>query len=208
MIKLRNKSKKYFERLDVDSYTTCAGILGVSHDDQEDPLPVTLVDVLKNSMKEQFEANHVGELDVNVPLWKAMQRVTVGGVDEQGADGDFADMATFQRKILPFDAINLAAAEHLERSQSNAAGTRKHELVLCASLIDKPPNLGGLARTCEIFAMKKLVIPDLKIKKMDNFKATSVSAEQWVDIEECKEQVSWEGGVGWGGRGGGGGGSS
>lgn len=83
------------------------------------------------------------------------------------------------------------------KSGANAAGSQKQDLILCCSLIDKPPNLGGLARSCEIFAVKKLIIPDLRISKMDNFKSTSVSAHEWVDIQECKEEVRiwrWEGG--------------
>tara|TARA_B110000305_G_C19080263_1_gene465873 strand:+ start:354 stop:611 length:258 start_codon:yes stop_codon:yes gene_type:complete len=63
-------------------------------------------------------------------------------------------------------------------------------MIVCASLIDKAPNLGGLARTCEIFALDKLIVPDLKVKKMDNFKAVSVSAGDWVDIEAVREEVS------------------
>jgi tRNA guanosine-2'-O-methyltransferase len=76
-----------------------------------------------------------------------------------------------------------------ERRLRNVAGKKKQKLIVCASLIDKVPNLGGLARTAEIFAAEKLVIPDIGVTKMDNFKTFSVSAGDWIEIEECKEEV-------------------
>lgn len=64
---------------------------------------------------------------------------------------------------------------------------KKKSLIVCASLIDKVPNLAGLARTAEIFAAESLIIPDISVSKMDNFKSISVSAAEWIDIKECKE---------------------
>jgi tRNA G18 (ribose-2'-O)-methylase SpoU len=63
-------------------------------------------------------------------------------------------------------------------------------VIVCASLIDKVPNLAGLARTAEIFAAERLVVPDISVCKMDNFKSISVGAGEWIKIEECKEDVS------------------
>jgi tRNA G18 (ribose-2'-O)-methylase SpoU len=72
----------------------------------------------------------------------------------------------------------------------NARGRKKQKLIVCASLVDKVPNLGGLARTSEIFAAERLVIPDTTVCKMDNFKSISVGAGDWIDIEGCREDVS------------------
>ena len=111
--------------------------------------------------------------------------------DEESEDsrGD-DDVANFQRKIIPLDELNLALETLKERRQRNVVGRKKQKLVVCASLIDKVPNLGGLARTSEIFAAEKLVIPDIGVAKMDNFKSLSVGAGDWIEIEECKEEVS------------------
>jgi tRNA guanosine-2'-O-methyltransferase len=84
----------------------------------------------------------------------------------------------------------LALEDVQERQLRNRAGRKKQPLIVCASLIDKVPNLGGLARTSEIFAAEKLIIPNIQIAKMDNFKNLSVSAADWIDIEECAEEVS------------------
>ena len=43
------------------------------------------------------------------------------------------------------------------------AGTRRHDLVVVASLIDKVPNLAGLARTAEVLGAGTLVLSDLRV---------------------------------------------
>eukprot|EP00808_Paulinella_micropora_P012984 g9512.t1 len=68
-----------------------------------------------------------------------------------------------------------------------AQDSRKHKrrrLVVVASLLDKLPNIGGLARSCEIFGAEELVINDLKILSHPEFEALSVSAHKWVRVRE------------------------
>jgi tRNA G18 (ribose-2'-O)-methylase SpoU len=67
-----------------------------------------------------------------------------------------------------------------------------HTYICIPFTVDKVPNLGGLARTSEIFAADRLVIPDLRVTKMDNFSSVSVGAGDWIEIEECKEEVRQE----------------
>ena len=64
---------------------------------------------------------------------------------------------------------------------------------MCASLVDKVPNLAGLARTCEIVSAQTLVVPNLIVRKQDDFKVISASANDWVSMEECKEEdlLAW-----------------
>jgi hypothetical protein len=64
------------------------------------------------------------------------------------------------------------------------AGAHKSELIVVASLIDKAPNLGGLARTCEIFDAQCLVVDDKDICTHREFTLLSMSAEKWLDIKE------------------------
>lgn len=76
----------------------------------------------------------------------------------------------FQRKILPWE----------ESSKDNVANRKKQDIIVIATLVDKlyclklllnRPNLGGLTRTSEIFAVKKLVVSSLKVKKEQVFKS-------------------------------------
>jgi tRNA guanosine-2'-O-methyltransferase len=46
------------------------------------------------------------------------------------------------------------------------------------------PNLGGLARTCEIFQAKSMVLSDKKILKDKQFQNVSVTAENWLEFDE------------------------
>lgn len=61
------------------------------------------------------------------------------------------------------------------------------ELMVVASLLDSPANLGGLARTCEIFGVKQLVVSNNKVVNDKSFKSLSMSSEAWLDISEVTE---------------------
>ena len=151
-----------------------------------------MVDVMKQCQKETYDQAE----EMEYPQWKHIEEMMTtdgGGRDEKDNGcviaGNIDDLVNFQRKIIPIDELNLAMETLREKRLRNVAGRRKQDLVVCASLIDKVPNLGGLTRTAEIFAAKKLIIPDLGVTKMDNFKNFSASAGDWIDIEECKEEV-------------------
>lgn len=92
-----------------------------------------------------------------------------------------------QIKRLPFDELQLAVAEHSLNRSRNAAGRRKQELIVCASLVDKAVNLAGLARTCEIFAVRQLIVPNLIITKSEAFQGIAVSADLWLDLYPIAE---------------------
>lgn len=61
---------------------------------------------------------------------------------------------------------------------------KKQQFILVASLIDRIPNLAGLARTCEIFKAAGLAIADASILQDKQFQLISVTAEKWVPIIE------------------------
>ncbi|OMO96285.1 tRNA/rRNA methyltransferase, SpoU [Corchorus capsularis] len=62
-------------------------------------------------------------------------------------------------------------------------GNRQH-IILVASLIDRIPNLAGLARTCEVFKASGLAVADTKVIHDKQFQLISVTAEKWVPIIE------------------------
>lgn len=66
-----------------------------------------------------------------------------------------------------------------------------HTCLLCPFY--QVPNLAGLARTCEIFAASRLVVPDLRVLKNPSFTKISTGAEQWLPIEELgdKQLLAW-----------------
>lgn len=60
-------------------------------------------------------------------------------------------------------------------------------LIVVASFVNRPPNLGGVARTCEIFGVKSLVIANLEYVKDKEFQCLSVSAERWINMLQVLE---------------------
>lgn len=67
-------------------------------------------------------------------------------------------------------------------------------MIVVASLIDKTPNLGGLARTCEVFGVSEYVLGSLKYIEDKQFQSLSVTAEKWISITEvkfCKNNFSF-----------------
>ena len=64
---------------------------------------------------------------------------------------------------------------------------------MCAALIDKVPNLAGLARTSEIMNASSLIINNRSVCDLDEFKGVSVTSEKWLPIYEVQEKdlYSW-----------------
>lgn len=107
---------------------------------------------------------------------------------------DGTDSSTFQKKMIPWKWMD--PTEELLQSlpepvQQNkqlskfSTSDQKPSLIVVASLIDKAPNLGGLARTCEIMGAA-LVLPSLSCAQDREFKALSMSAEMWIPMCEVK----------------------
>ncbi|EEY66681.1 SpoU rRNA Methylase family [Phytophthora infestans T30-4] len=82
---------------------------------------------------------------------------------------------------LSVPRFNLSARRYRQRP--------RQPLIMCASLVDKVPNLAGLARTCEIFNAQKLVVPNLRMTQQDvTFVNVSATAHKWMPLEEVRPQ--------------------
>lgn len=68
----------------------------------------------------------------------------------------------------------------------SAQKIRPASVILVASLIDNPTNLGGLSRISESFGLEALYIDDLRKTAHKDFKATSVTSEKHFPIRELK----------------------
>ncbi|KAH8278591.1 hypothetical protein KR018_005713 [Drosophila ironensis] len=60
------------------------------------------------------------------------------------------------------------------------------ELIVVASLIDKLPNLGGLARTCDVLGVKTLILGLKSQAEKSDFTNLSMTAEKTLNIVEVK----------------------
>ncbi|XP_077202094.1 tRNA (guanosine(18)-2'-O)-methyltransferase TARBP1 isoform X4 [Paroedura picta] len=92
-----------------------------------------------------------------------------------------------QKKIIPWKNSTLDLdLELVFQDRASKLGKSNSRLIVVASLIDKPTNLGGLCRTCEIFGVSALIVGSLHYVNDKQFQYLSVSAEQWLSLLEVK----------------------
>ncbi|KAL8185878.1 UNVERIFIED_CONTAM: Tar (HIV-1) RNA binding protein 1 [Gekko kuhli] len=92
-----------------------------------------------------------------------------------------------QKKIIPWKNSTLDLdLELVFQDRAAKFGKSNSRLIVVASLIDKPTNLGGLCRTCEIFGVSALIVSSLHYINDKQFQYLSVSAEQWLSLLEVK----------------------
>lgn len=61
----------------------------------------------------------------------------------------------------------------------------RHPLVVCASLVENPMNLGMLCRTAEAFRLEALVLSNLALTRNRKFRQGAVATYQWQPVVEC-----------------------
>lgn len=99
-----------------------------------------------------------------------------------------------QQKYLPFKyqipgnnlIDSLPNIFNFYDEQQQLSNKHKSDLIVICSLIDRHANLGGLARTCEIFGTSEFVVNSLKVMDNLEFKSLSKTAEKWIRITEIK----------------------
>jgi tRNA guanosine-2'-O-methyltransferase len=190
MKRLRKKQSLFFNQYDVDPVCTPEGVLAIPVDEGGEADPIHMIDIIKECLQNVYDEGHIDD----APTWRKVEHMletnqALEAVTPKIVPPHQEEVVNFQRKIIPVDALNLALEDMREKKLRNAAGRKKRDLIVCATLIEKIPNLGGLARTSEIFAASKLIVPDIRLTKMDNFKNITVGAHDWIDIEECREEV-------------------
>ncbi|KAF2734468.1 hypothetical protein EJ04DRAFT_493376 [Polyplosphaeria fusca] len=150
---------------------------------------------LENSEQEMFtvgDIEQLREIDERtgwevLPFRIALDgaRLAVPGSSEETADVgksvSSSEEVAFQTKAgFDLDAL-LASTEPQETIQK-----RPSSVILIASLIDNPTNLGGLSRIAESFGFEALYIDSLKHTASKEFQATAVTSHKHLPIEELK----------------------
>jgi tRNA G18 (ribose-2'-O)-methylase SpoU len=113
-----------------------------------------------------------------------VSNVAVGAGAGAAAAEATQESAVFQTKRVPFDDLHLGIQSELMSRKQNVVGRQRQQVVVCASLIDKVANLAGIARTCEIFAVERLVMSNLKVCATDTFQGIAVSCTEWLPMLE------------------------
>lgn len=121
-----------------------------------------------------------GDLADPIPEGSDIQSASVQVSEDQSG--------VLQQKFKPWQVM-LAEDVDLSRLSmlENRSARERTELIVVASLVQRPPNLGGLCRTAEIFNALKLVVHDASICNNSTFKSLAVTADKWLPLEEVKE---------------------
>ncbi|KAJ3209544.1 Tar (HIV-1) RNA binding protein 1 [Dinochytrium kinnereticum] len=114
-----------------------------------------------------------------------------GGTEAQPTRADGLEQsvqvdAPLQRKIVPWETMMMTDIDVSQAREEHLKKTR-NTLIVVATLVSKPPNLGGLCRTCEIFNAELLVLGNIKVKDDPTFQSTSVTADKWMPFLEVRE---------------------
>ncbi|KAF7828486.1 putative methyltransferase TARBP1 [Senna tora] len=106
-------------------------------------------------------------------------------VGEVNVDCLYGNEKTY-RKIAELEEDDLLLDQLLQsrRLSLEQLKASRQNFILVASLIDRIPNLAGLARTCEVFTASGLTVADTNILKDKQFQLISVTAEKWIPIVE------------------------
>ncbi|KAB0390660.1 hypothetical protein E2I00_011779, partial [Balaenoptera physalus] len=108
------------------------------------------------------------------------------GSNSGEADNE-SEWSDVQKKIIPWrNSVPDLDLELVFQDRAAKLGKSLSRLIVVASLIDKPTNLGGLCRTCEVFGASALVVGNLQCIRDKQFQHLSVSAEQWLPLVEVK----------------------
>jgi tRNA guanosine-2'-O-methyltransferase len=179
----------FFESYALDSKCSVHGILSIPMDNWGEHIPEHILEVLSHAIKGNLLTSETSH-ETMTSLSSAAAPPAVSAPAEAlpvplTSSTMLENETNFQTKIIPFDELQLFLdAQHSSSLQRNERNIPRQEIIICASLIDKVTNLAGIARTCEIFAVKELIIPDLKILKSEDFQMMSVASSNWLPIRE------------------------
>lgn len=123
-------------------------------------------------------------------------RVSIG--EAVSRETDYSPTTTISKKsredlslVTPSAFLQTKAGFDLNALQPTSGppsrqNARPASVILIASLIDNPTNLGGLSRISESFGLEALYVDDLKKTSHKDFKATSVTSEKHLPIRQLK----------------------
>lgn len=71
-----------------------------------------------------------------------------------------------------------------ELDENRGHEIQRSDLIVVSSLVDKPPNLGGICRLCDVLGAGTLALHDLAVKKHPEFRNVAVTADYWMPMIE------------------------
>ncbi|EGG14322.1 tRNA/rRNA methyltransferase SpoU family protein [Cavenderia fasciculata] len=136
----------------------------------ESVVPMSLLDIAKRVIKD-FQSSFQNR--------GSNQQSSSAAAGGEGED--------FQKRIIPElmsieDNSNIIGGENNNNNTVNTNKNQRQEMIVVATFVENTPNIAGLIRTCEIFNVTEVAIPNLKLLNDPQFQRVSVSADKWVPI--------------------------
>lgn len=120
-----------------------------------------------------------------VPIDEAELDVPIGEPDNEIWKAPLSN--TVQRALMADTSIQLQTKSGAWNSEDNEERKiTRGELIVLASLVDKPPNLGGICRLSDVLGAQVLCMNDMNITKNSEFKGVAVTADHWMPMKEVK----------------------
>ena len=172
------KQRKFFSDFNPEQHCSVKGLSLIGVDNTGEVIAPHILTFLADTIKAEVE------IDRESAREKQREHVVYDTSTAATDASAVPTIATLQTKRVPFDELQLGMVSEVLSRQQNAAGRKRQEVVVCASLIDKVTNLAGIARTCEIFAVQELVLANLRVVQSDVFQGIAVSCDQWLPMSE------------------------
>ena len=176
--KMCTKQMSFFETYDLKSKCTVEGLLSIHSDEWGERIPPHILNILLLAVRDIDESSEGNVGGANFATTISRTAETFCDAVEEPL------IQQLQTKITPFDKLQLDIESNILKRQNTATDRPRQDLIVVASLIDKVTNLAGIARTCEIFAVKELVLSDLNVVKSHDFQSISVASAGWMPMRE------------------------
>lgn len=206
-VRLRTSMEHYLDAFNPDDSITPAGIFSNRVEDMEfECVPMSLMEQVMNFLNDVREELRCSMAKDEVTLKNESLRIAEDPHSMHlSADAgqvllasppsiismDFQKKFTFSKHELVKNNSEMEREDQLIEQMLKSRimcieklKANRQQLILVASLIDRIPNLAGLARTCEVFKASGLAIADSSVVQDKQFQLISVTADKWIPIIE------------------------
>lgn len=121
----------------------------------------------------------IGHDETDIWLGKRLNRIKTIDLGESKLD-----MVALQKKSGGWRSVMDVDAD----ASGNSSSIKRSKLIVMGSLVDKPPNLGGICRLCDVLGAGLLTIGDDKYKETQAFKSVAVTADLWLPMLEVRPE--------------------